>query len=219
MQIANQEKGANDLRKGQVRGLVGWYLVVLIGITLVTVFFVAEGKAEDQPTQNKNQTHPVNQLPIPRPTQALASSKVETFGNCPSVPVSGYALDMFNTINTEREIYGMAALAAAGCVTYVAQIRSHDMAVNGYFSHSSPNGSTAYTLMDQYDVPYGWASENIARNDNPDSETVQIAIRDLMASSGHRANIWGIHYTHIGVGVATDRTGMKYFTMIFIGLP
>ncbi len=217
MQTPNQERGENAMGKKQVRGLV-----VLIGITLVTVFFVAGGKAENQSTQNKNQTHPVNQLPIPRPTQALASSKVETFGNCLSAPVSGYALDMFNAINNERTGNGMPALAASGCVTYVAQIRSNDMASRGYFSHVSPDGSTAFTLMNQYEVPYGWAGENLARNNYPDGVTVEIAIRDLMASSGHRANILnilGANYTSIGVAVANDGEGKKYFTVIFIGPP
>ncbi len=138
---------------------------------------------------------------------------------CPTASVSGYALGLFNAINSERTQRGMPALAAHGCVTYVAQIRSNDMASRGYFSHVSPEGATAFSLMDQYGVPYGWAGENLARNNYPNSETVAVAIRDLMASSGHRANILGANYTHMGVAVAIDGANMKYFTMIFIGPP
>jgi len=93
------------------------------------------------------------------------------------------------------------------------------MANIGYFSHTSPSGQTAFTLLDAYAVPHGWAGENLARNNYPDDQTVGVAIRDLMASSGHRANILNANYTSLGVAVAFDGTGMKYFTMIFIGPP
>ena len=46
-----------------------------------------------------------------------------------------------------------------------------------------------------------------------------VAIRDLMASSGHRANILSANYTTLGVAVAFDGVGMKYFTMVFLGPP
>ena len=113
----------------------------------------------------------------------------------------------------------MPALGAAGCVTYVAQIRSDDMASLDYFSHTSPNGDTAFSLLDDYRVPHGWAGENLARNNYPDDQTVAVAIRDLMASDGHRANILSTNFTSIGVAAAFDGAGMKYFTMIFIGPP
>ena len=48
---------------------------------------------------------------------------------------------------------------------------------------------------------------------------VDIAIRDLMASDGHRSIILNTNFTHIGVAVAFDGAGMKYFTMVFLGPP
>ena len=126
---------------------------------------------------------------------------------------------MFNAINNERTQQGLPALTVHGCVVYVAKIRSDDMASLNYFSHTSPNGDTAFSLMDKYGVPYGWAGENLARNNYPDNESVSVAISDLMASPGHRANILGVNYTHLGVGTAVDGAGMKYYTMIFIGPP
>jgi uncharacterized protein YkwD len=130
--------------------------------------------------------------------------------------MGGYALALFNAANSHRTQRGLPALAAHGCVTYVAQIRSNDMAANNYFSHTSPNGSTAFSLLDHYGVSYGWAGENLARNNYPNNQTVQVAINDLMASPGHRENILNVNYTHMGIGFADDGTGMKYFTMVFI---
>ncbi len=114
---------------------------------------------------------------------------------------------------------GLPALAADGCVVYVAQLRSSDMASRGYFSHTSPEGDSAFSLMDANGVPYGWAGENLARNNYPDDQTVAVAIRDLMASEGHRSNILSTNYTSLGVAAVNDGTGMWYYTMVFIGPP
>lgn len=137
--------------------------------------------------------------------------------SCPTAAMNGYAAAMFDAINNARAENGMGALAASGCVTYVAQLRSQDMAANSYFAHTSPTGETAFTLLRSHGVAYAWAGENLARNNYPESEAVGVAIRDLMNSSGHRDNMLNSHYTHMGVGYVVDSEGIRYFTMIFIG--
>jgi uncharacterized protein YkwD len=138
---------------------------------------------------------------------------------CPTEGISGYALDLFNAINDARAQNGVFPLAADGCDAYIAQIRSNDMATRNYFAHQSPDGSTAFSLLDAYGVPNGWAGENLARNNYPLDQTVAVAIRDLMASPPHRENILNVHYTSLGVAVAEDGTGILYYTMIFTGPP
>jgi len=120
-------------------------------------------------------------------------------------------------VNAQRQAAGLAPLQLDGRLVGVARERSNDMAVNNYFSHTSPTGDTAFTIMDRYGIPYGWAGENLARNNYPDSETVAVALQDWMASQGHRENILSPHYSLIGVGAAVDAAGMKYFTLIFVG--
>jgi len=137
--------------------------------------------------------------------------------SCATASMGGFGLDLFNAINAERTSNGMPALAADGCVVYVAQLRSDDMASRGYFSHTSPEGATAFSLMDANSVGYGWAGENLARNNYPDNEAVGVAIRDLMASQGHRDNILNPNFTHMGVAATNDGAGMWYFAMVFIG--
>jgi uncharacterized protein YkwD len=139
--------------------------------------------------------------------------------NCPTASMAGFALDLFNDINSERANAGESALAADGCVTYVAELRSNDMATRNYFSHTSPDGTGAFDLLDAYGIPHGWAGENLARNNYPDDQSVAVAIRDLMASQGHRDNILSTNYTALGVAAVNDGTGMWYYTMVFIGPP
>jgi uncharacterized protein YkwD len=113
----------------------------------------------------------------------------------------------------------MPLLAAHGCVAYVAQLRSNDMAARRYFAHESPEGESAFSLLAANGMPHGYAGENLARNNYPVGDSVSVAIRDLMASQGHRDNILSPHYTHMGVAVADDGDGMRYYTMVFIGPP
>jgi uncharacterized protein YkwD len=133
--------------------------------------------------------------------------------------MNSFASALFSAINNARAQNGMGALAADGCVTYVAQVRSNDMAARGYFAHESPDGSSAFSLLDANRVPHGWAGENLARNNYPADETVAVAIRDLMNSPPHRENILSGNYTALGVAETTDASGIHYFTMIFIGPP
>lgn len=155
--------------------------------------------------------------PTPTDTQQLGSSVASA--SCPAASSQGLALALFTAINGEREGQGLPALRAQGCLTYVAELRAADMAARGYFSHTSPENETAFSLMGRYGVSYRSAAENLARNNHPDDESVAVAIQSLMESEGHRANILNGSYTHGGVAAATDDAGMTYYVMIFIEAP
>jgi len=131
--------------------------------------------------------------------------------------LSTFEADILAGVNSERVAAGLAPLQIDAALTRVARERSNDMAQQGYFAHVSPSGETAFSLLDRYGIPYGWAGENLARNNYPDGECVAVAMRDWMASQGHRENILNVHYTAIGVGAAVDGAGMKYFTLVFTG--
>jgi uncharacterized protein YkwD len=138
-------------------------------------------------------------------------------GGC-SASMGGLALAFFNNQNQERTSRGIAPLAVSSCATRTAQLRASDMAARGYFSHTSPDGQTAFTLLDSLGVAYGWAGENIARNSYPGSEAIVVALHDFMASSGHRDNILSTNFTHAGVGLVVDGAGVTYISVVFISL-
>jgi uncharacterized protein YkwD len=125
--------------------------------------------------------------------------------------------DLTSHLNAERVAAGLPPLAIDANLVAIGRVRSQDMAARGYFSHASPEGQSAFTLLDQWGVPYSWAGENLARNNYPLQEAVAVAIGDLMASPSHRDNILSPNYTRVGVGYAEDASGMRYFTMIFVG--
>ncbi len=133
-------------------------------------------------------------------------------------PMDGYAQALFDATNRRRAGAGVAPLRVNGWLIGIARIRSQDMAQHGYFAHVSPvTGDNAFTLMDKYGVPYGWAGENLAENNYPLGDSVSVADDALWNSPPHRENILNHNYTDIGIALAVDAAGMKYFTIIFTG--
>jgi len=55
---------------------------------------------------------------------------------------------------------------------------------NGYFDHYAPDGSSAFSELAARGLRYRLAGENLARNNYPDSRTVEAAYEGLMASPG-----------------------------------
>jgi uncharacterized protein YkwD len=153
----------------------------------------------------------VTQPTISPPAPAAAQPVVQ------AASLDAFEADIVAGVNNERIAAGLAPLQVDAGLVAVARERSLDMASQGYFSHTSPNGTTAFSLLDAYGIPYTWAGENLARNNYPDDQSVAIAMRDWMASQGHRDNMLNVHYTFIGVGAVIDSSGIKYFTVVFTG--
>jgi len=149
---------------------------------------------------------PTSTSPPPPPAPVVQPTTLTTF-----------EADILAGVNNERVAVGLAPLQLDAALVAVARERSADMVQQGYFGHVSPSGETAFSLLDDFGIPYGWAGENLARNNYPDEECVFVAVRDWMASEGHRENNLNVHYTAIGVGAAVDSSGMKYFTLVFTG--
>jgi uncharacterized protein YkwD len=164
------------------------------------------------PRQQSKAQAPTPAPPTPIPPAPPASGGLDTS------PMDGYEQALFDATNARRIASGLAPLRANGYLVGIARLRSDEMAAYNYFAHESPiSGQTAFSLMDQYGVPYAWAGENLAKNNYPDDQAVAVADEALWNSPGHRANILGANYTDMGVALTIDATGMKYFTIIFTG--
>ena len=134
-----------------------------------------------------------------------------------SVSLHPLESSLLATLNAERAAAGLTALQPDPTLVSIARSRSNDMAQRDYFDHVNPDGGTVFDMLAQLRVPYAWAGENLALNNYPVDETVAVTVRELMASPPHRANILNVHYTMVGVGIATGSDGLYYFTMVFVG--
>lgn len=119
---------------------------------------------------------------------------------------------MLELINAERVKAGLKPLAVDLPLARVAEIKSRDMVDNNYFSHESPTYGSPFEMMDQFGIRYRSAGENIACN-----RSVEAAHKALMESKGHRENILGSQFTHIGIGIVDGGPCGMMFTQQFIG--
>ncbi len=148
----------------------------------------------------------------PAPPRAPALPALDTS------PMDAFEQALFDDTNRRRASVGLPPLRDNQSLVAIARIRARDMAANNYFAHTSPvTGDTAFSLMDKYGIPYGWAGENLAKNNYPIDQFVAVADNALWNSPPHHENIVGPHYTDMGVGFAQDASGMKYLAIIFTG--
>jgi hypothetical protein len=100
--------------------------------------------------------------------------------------------------NEERMENNLVPLKENELLAKAAQLKAEDMALHGYFAHTSPNGTTPWYWFDRVGYKYIYAGENLAVNF---FESVDVSTA-WMNSPSHRANIIKPNYTEIGIGVA-----------------
>jgi uncharacterized protein YkwD len=120
--------------------------------------------------------------------------------------------EVVRLVNVERAKGGCKPLKHDAQLRAAAFGHSDDMAKQGYFDHKSKDGRS---FMDRiraagFEGGGGWA-ENIAAGQSSAADVVG----SWMNSEGHRNNIMNCAYTLIGVGVAKNSKGTKYWTQVF----
>jgi uncharacterized protein YkwD len=103
---------------------------------------------------------------------------------------------MLDLVNAERAANGLQPLAPDPELTEVARRHSTDMFVRGYFAHDTPEGLSPFDRMQDANVRFLTAGENLAL-----APTVSIAHTGLMNSPGHRANILRPQFGRVGIGI------------------
>ncbi len=101
--------------------------------------------------------------------------------------------------NQQRESENLSPLKENAILNEAAKQKADDMAMYGYFAHTSPEGKTPWYWLDLVGYKYDYAGENLAINFS-DTEDVTTA---WMKSPTHRANIIKRQYTEMGSAIAT----------------
>lgn len=115
-------------------------------------------------------------------------------------------------VNKERLKQNLKPLTLSTKLTDLAEMKSEDMALKKYFSHTSPTYGTPFEMLQKYGVSYRSAGENIAAGQRSPEEVMN----SWMNSSGHRANILNSSYTEIGVGYYAGGSYGTYWTQLFM---
>jgi uncharacterized protein YkwD len=114
---------------------------------------------------------------------------------------------IFELTNVIRKKYDLQALEWDEPTSEVAFLHSKDMAVQNYFSHESKDGRTLSDRLNEGEITFLQAGENIAANYTDGIA----AVEGWMNSEGHRKTLLNKEYTHLGVGVYK-----KYYTQDFL---
>jgi len=104
--------------------------------------------------------------------------------------------DVLALTNAARAAADLSPLTLNSALTTAAQSQSASLALDDFFSHTSPEGTTLADRLDAANYSYKTAGENIAAGQVTATQVVQ----EWMASPGHRANILNPQFTELGVG-------------------
>lgn len=112
-------------------------------------------------------------------------------------------------VNAARQDAGLSELELDADLCAAAQARAQEIAQS--FSHTRPDGSSCFTVLEEFGISYRAAGENIAMGQRTPEEVMD----GWMNSSGHRANILNGTFTSIGVGYYVDGAGAAHWVQIF----
>lgn len=165
------------------------------------------------------------ETPAPGPAKAIPSPAVRPMPPIPPGPQEPQGLstrepvtptrqsaierELIERANAEREKAKLTPLAGEPLVTLAARRHVVNMAKLNRLAHELDGQGVGDRLNH---LGFGWVKcgENIARG----QETPAEAIDSWMKSPGHRANLLGPTYTHIGVACCESPDGVKYWTMV-----
>ena len=126
---------------------------------------------------------------------------------------TGFESDMLKQVNAQRAKNGKSALTLNQSLCASARVRAAEIAKDGCFSHTRPDGSGCFTAISG--VSYRTAGENIAMGTWGYFGVDKIMDR-WMNSEGHRANILNGDFSEVGFGCVVVN-GNGYWVQIFIG--
>ena len=124
-------------------------------------------------------------------------------------PAAG-ELRMLDLLNQARKTAGLAALQPDEELQAVARAHSEDMAEHHFFGHVSPTTGTTDDRYRRSGVVVAAFGENVA-----EADSAETAYDGLMDSPGHRANMLGVLFTHVGIAAVSTDSQQLAFTLIF----
>jgi uncharacterized protein YkwD len=114
---------------------------------------------------------------------------------------------LFELTNVYRSRHSVRTVVEDSTLGLVARKHSEDMAMQNYFSHESPDFGDLENRLEEAQIVYDSAAENIASNYYDSAEVVH----GWLNSADHREVLLRNDFTHLGVG-----TFGKYYTQNFV---
>ncbi len=148
-------------------------------------------------------------LSLPAAMPDYSGAKAYAAAEYGSRQMEAFARKLVSDVNTERAAAGLAPLKFCDSLNEVAILRAKECEAK--FDHIRPDGSDWFSALDQADIPYYTAGENIAWGQNSPE-----AVMQAWMNSEERGNILSENYEYIGIGVYCSG-GTYYWTQVFTG--
>lgn len=167
--------------------------------------------AEEAPPQEEPDEEPPQETPDEETPQETPPAQENPDEDAPeeSGGVQEAAEAVASLVNAARRDAGLSELELDADLCAAAQARAQEIAQS--FSHTRPDGSSCFTILEEFGISYRAAGENIAMGQRTPEEVMD----GWMNSSGHRANILKGTFTSIGVGYYVDGAGAAHWVQIF----
>ncbi len=121
--------------------------------------------------------------------------------------------ELLSYTNTAREENDLEPLKTNDKLSEAANEKAADMVKEGYWSHTSPDGTTPWYWIDKVGYTYSTAGENLARGFTSSSSIVNA----WMNSPSHRANVLNGNYTEVGFAEYYGKMDNKQ-TMVVVAM-
>lgn len=167
--------------------------------------------AEEAPPQEEPDEEPPQETPDEETPQETPPAQENPDEDAPeeSGGVQEAAEAVASLVNAARRDAGLSELELDADLCAAAQARAQEIAQS--FSHTRPDGSSCFTILEEFGISYRAAGENIAMGQRTPEEVMD----GWMNSSGHRANILNGTFPSIGVGYYVDGAGAAHWVQIF----
>lgn len=121
--------------------------------------------------------------------------------------INTYSWEVLRLTNQHRMSLGLDPLSTTDDMQMAANQRAAELNIQYNSDHSRPDGSSCFTVLQDYNISYNTAAENIAYG----FQTPAAVMNGWLNSSGHRANIEKSSLVHMGVGYNN-----KYWAQDFV---
>lgn len=115
-------------------------------------------------------------------------------------------------INEYRKKNGLEELKSYSKLQEMSKMKAKDIVQNEYFSHVSPNIGSPFEMLEENEIDYLIAGENLAGNITPGK-----AVDAWICSESHRQNILEERFEYTGICVIESPIYGKVFVQLFIG--
>jgi uncharacterized protein YkwD len=134
----------------------------------------------------------------------------------PPLSVPAFEARMLDLLNAARVRAGLRPLLSDPQLRAVALAHAEDMERAHFFGHVSPTTGSAADRLARAGIEVSTSGENLSQASTPEESH-----DGLMQSPGHRANMLGARFTHVGIGVVrTPEIPPRYLaTLLFARRP